>query len=58
MFNLFRKHDPAESLRKSYQRLQEEAFRLSRADRQAADAKLAEAEEVMKKLEALERTKH
>jgi len=36
-----------------YKKLQEEAFILSKTDRKAADAKLSEAEDIMKEIEGL-----
>ncbi len=53
MFGLFKKKDPAQALRKKYQSLQKEAFTLSKSDRMKSDQKYAEAEEVMKQIEAL-----
>jgi len=54
MFGLFKGKTEKEKLQKQYQKLQEEAFKLSKIDRKAADQKYFEAEELMKKLEALE----
>jgi hypothetical protein len=53
MFGLFKSKDPVEKLMKEYRKLHEEAFTLSKSDRKAADLKYAEAEEIMKKIEAL-----
>jgi len=36
---------------KRYKKLQEEAYKLSRTDRKAADLKYAEADELMKEIE-------
>lgn len=47
--------DPIEKLNKKYQKLTEEAFRLSKIDRTKSDAKYAEAEEVMKEIERLKK---
>lgn len=55
MFNLFGKRDERARLEKAYRRLLEESFRLSTTDRRASDLKRADAEEVLKKLEALPR---
>lgn len=55
MFGLFKKKDPAEGLRKKYKSLQQEAFTLSKIDRMKSDQKYAEAEEVMKEIEALKK---
>jgi len=56
MFGLFKKKDPVEALRKKYQKLQEEAFVLSKSDRMKADQKYAEAEELMKEIEFLSKS--
>lgn len=53
MFGLFKKKNPVEQLQQKYKKLQEEAFKLSKSDRMQADLKYAEAEEVMKEIEAL-----
>lgn len=53
MFNLFKK-DPVKKLEKQYQKLMEEAMYIQRSgDIKAYSAKVAEAEEVMKKIEAM-----
>ena len=54
MFGLFKK-DPLKKLQKKYKDLLEESFRLSTIDRKASDLKRAEAEEVMKEIEALQK---
>ncbi len=53
MFGLFKKKDPTDKLRKKHKQLLEEAFKLSKTDRKASDAKTAEAAEVMKEIEKL-----
>lgn len=53
MFGLFKKKSPEDKLREEYKKLTEEAFRLSKTDRIAADQKTAEAEQIMTQLEAL-----
>jgi len=53
MFGLFKKKDPKQKLEAQYKALLEEAFILSKTDRKASDAKTAEAEEVLKEIEAL-----
>lgn len=55
MFNLFKKPSELERLEKAYRKLLEESFRLSTTDRKASDLKRAEAEEVLKRMEALPR---
>lgn len=52
MFGLFKK-DPKKALEKKYQDLIAEAHALSTSDRKASDLKTAEAEQVLKELEAL-----
>jgi hypothetical protein len=53
MFNLFKK-DPVKKLEKQYQKLMEEAMHIQRSgDIKAYSAKVAEAEEIMKKIEAM-----
>lgn len=53
MFGLFKK-DPVKKLEKEYQKLMEEAMHIQRGgDIKAYSAKVAEAEEVLKKIEAL-----
>jgi hypothetical protein len=54
MFGLFKKRSEKDKLEKRYQQLLDESFRLSKTDRAAADLKAAEADEVLKKIEALE----
>lgn len=55
MFNLFKKSSDRERLEKVYKKLLEESFRLSTSNRKASDLKRAEAEEVLKRIEALPR---
>jgi hypothetical protein len=52
MFKLFKK-DHSKSLSKKYDKIMEEAFKLSRTNRKLADQKYAEAEAIMKKIEDL-----
>ena len=54
MFGLFKKKTKREQLESQYEKLQKESFELSTINRSQSDAKAAEAEAVMKKLEALE----
>jgi hypothetical protein len=57
MFGLFKK-DPIKKLEKEYQQLMEEAMHIQRGgDIKAYSAKVAEAEEVMKKIEELQKEK-
>jgi hypothetical protein len=53
MFGLFKKKSPIEKLQKQYSKCLEEAHKLSHTNRSASDAKAAEAEEILKKIEAL-----
>ncbi len=53
MFGLFKKKNEAEKLQEEYAKLMKEAFVLSKSDRKQSDAKTAEAEEVLKKIDAL-----
>ena len=57
MFGLFKK-DPIKKLEKEYQQLMEEAMHIQRGgDIKAYSAKVAEAEEVMKKIGELQKEK-
>ena len=42
MFGFFKKKSPADKLNEKYQKLMQESFNLSKTDRKAADAKVAE----------------
>jgi len=53
MFGLFKKKTDLEKLQDQYKKLQKEAFDLSKSNRQKSDAKLKEADDVGKKIEAL-----
>jgi len=53
MFGLFKKKSELEKLQEQYKKLQQESFTLSKTDRKAADAKAMEADEIMKKIEAI-----
>jgi chaperonin cofactor prefoldin len=53
VFGLFKKKSPADKLEKKYQKLLEEAHRLSTVNRADSDAKMAEANEVLKEIEQL-----
>ena len=50
---MFWKKSPKEKLQKKYEQLMKEAFDLSKTDRQAADRKTLEADNIMKEIEAL-----
>ena len=53
MFGLFNKKSPLEKLQEKYKKLLEEAYKLSSSNRTLSDAKTAEANEVLKEIEAL-----
>lgn len=53
MFNLFKKKSEVEKLEIQYRKLLEESFNLSKSNRTASDAKQAEAEEVLNRIEQL-----
>ena len=54
MYGIFKKKSPKEKLQAQYKKLMSEAHKLSQVNRSAGDDKYAEAEEVLKKIEALE----
>jgi SepF-like predicted cell division protein (DUF552 family) len=53
MFKLFKKKTEKEKLQEQYKKLMNEYHKLSTIDRKAADIKMAEAEEIGKRLEKL-----
>lgn len=53
MFGLFKKTTEVEKLQKEYKKLLKESFDLSKSNRSASDAKLAEAEAIQDKIIAL-----
>ena len=55
MFGLFKKKSQLEVLNSKYRKLQAEAFKLSTKNRTASDEKVAEAEEVLNEIKALEK---
>ena len=55
MFKFFKKKSKIESLNEKYEKLQKEAFQLSTSNRTQSDLKYAEAQEVIKEIEALEK---
>ena len=56
MFGLTGKKSKKKILEKKYQRLVQEAYRLSTVNRQASDEKSAEADRILKQIEELETT--
>tara|TARA_B110000037_G_C16898191_1_gene415046 strand:+ start:393 stop:557 length:165 start_codon:yes stop_codon:yes gene_type:complete len=53
MFGIFKKKSPLEKLQEKYQKTVEEAFKLSKIDRKASDAKQAEAEDLLQQIDKL-----
>ena len=51
---LFSRKSPKEKLQAKYKKLMEESYKLSHSNRSAADDKAAEADAVLKEIEALE----
>ena len=54
---LFSRTSPKDKLLKKYKKLTEEAYKLSHTNRSKADAITAEANDVLKQIEALETSK-
>lgn len=54
MFNLFKKKTEKEKLQEKYKKLLEESYKLSHSNRAASDKKVAEAEAIFKKIEAMD----
>ncbi|WP_353778607.1 Lacal_2735 family protein [Winogradskyella sp. 3972H.M.0a.05] len=54
MFGLFKKQSDAEKLQKRYEKLMSEWHKLSTINRAESDKKYAEAEDVLKQIEALQ----
>lgn len=53
MFGLFKKKSPAEKLQKKYNKLMNEGYKLSTVNRKLSDEKYAEADEILKQIEAI-----
>jgi len=53
MFGIFKKKSELELLQKKYEKLMKEAFEQSRINRTEGDKKYSEADEIMKKIEAI-----
>jgi hypothetical protein len=51
---LFSRKTEKEKLQDKYKKLIDEAYKLSHSDRRASDLKTAEADEILKKIEALD----
>ena len=55
MFSFFKKKSPIDILNDKYKKLQKEGYNLSTSNRMQSDLKYAEAQEVLKEIEALEK---
>ena len=56
MFSLFKKKSPVDKMYKRYEALMSEAHKLSTSNRSASDAKAKEADDLLKEIEALEKS--
>lgn len=54
MFGLFKKKSEVEKLQHQYKKLMEEAYKLQTINRSDSDQKYLEADNILKKIEALE----
>ncbi|MGB5189730.1 Lacal_2735 family protein [Robiginitalea sp.] len=54
MFGLFKKKSQTEKLQDEYKKIMSEAHKLSQVNRSAGDAKYAEAQDILNKIEAIE----
>ena len=54
MFGLFKKKSEAEKLQDEYKKLMKEAYDLQSVNRSASDQKYFEADQILKKIEALQ----
>lgn len=57
MFNLFKKRSEIEILQKKYEKLMEEAYKLSSINRAESDKKVGEADLILKQIEELKEKK-
>jgi len=55
MFGIFKSKSRIDILNKKYQKLQQEAYKLSTVNRTESDKKQAEAEDVLNEIKALEK---
>jgi hypothetical protein len=55
MFNFFKKKSQIDILNDKYKKLQKEGYNLSTSNRMQSDLKYAEAQEILKEIEALEK---
>jgi hypothetical protein len=56
MFGLFKKKSTLDKLEDKYQKVLNEAYNLSTSNRKLSDAKTAEANEILKQIENLQKT--
>lgn len=56
MFNFFKKKSSIDILNEKYKKLQKEGYLLSTSNRMQSDLKYAEAQEILKKIEALKKS--
>ena len=54
MFGIFKSKSKKEKLQAQYNKLLQDSYKLSHTDRKASDMKMAEAEEVMLQIEAMQ----
>ena len=54
MFGLFKKKSELDKLQDSYKKIMEEAYKLQSINRADSDSKYAEADTILKKIEALQ----
>ena len=57
MFGLFKKRSEIESLQKKYEKLMEEAYKLSSINRSESDRKVGEADQILKQIVAIKEGK-
>lgn len=55
MFGLFKKKSEVDKLNDQYKKLMDESYRLSTVNRIESDLKRAEAEEILKKIDAIKK---
>ena len=53
MLGIFKKKTEKEKLQEKYKKLLDQAHKLSHSDRKAADMKMAEADEIAKRIESM-----
>lgn len=58
MFGLFKKRSELETLQKKYEKLMEEAYKLSSINRSESDKKVGEADQILKQIEAIKDSKN